>query len=78
MFTELIKFGKYYESWQASYDNYLTINEKYRPSGYVLRYPFYVQGAGGIQILLSTVENPDYATDAVYEIRKLKLKLFLF
>lgn len=69
--SELVKYGKYYESWQPTYNNFLALTEKNRPSGYVLRYPFYAQGDGGVQILLSTVENPDYDTDTVYEIRKL-------
>lgn len=74
--SELFKYGKYYESWTPTYDHYLTLSEKHRSSGYVLRYPFYVKGDGGVQILLTTVENPDFESDTVYEIRKPNLLFY--
>lgn len=66
----LISNSKYFESWQNVYEKYVTVTDQYKPTGYLLRFPVYVQGAGVAKILLSTAENPNYEVDSVYEIRK--------
>lgn len=67
----LLLNSKYYESWLNGYEKYIPLTEEHKPSGFLLRFPFYVQGPNTAKILLSTKENPNMETDSVYEIRKL-------
>lgn len=64
----LIKNSQYFESWQNVYTKYVTVSEQWKPTGYSLRFPVYLQGASSAKILLTSVENPNFETDSVYEI----------
>lgn len=75
MTTEIVKNSKYQESWDILYENYVKLEERHRPQGYVLQYSFYVQGSRDAYILLSSAEKP-VETDDVVEIRKCSIQLF--
>lgn len=65
-----------YDSWDYKYTSFQEFNEigpHVVPKGYILRLPFYLQGAKEAHVLLSTTDNPNLARDNVYEICKLNL-----
>lgn len=64
----LTKNCKYYEAWENGYNDYFKISDKYRPEGYLLRLPLYIQGARDAHIILSQTANPDLDNDSIYEI----------
>lgn len=51
------------------YANPIEITTKYQPTGYIMRFPLYVQGSHDAYILLSTTPNPSTADENVYEIQ---------
>lgn len=59
--------SKVIETWQPLYVNPVEILPKYKPQGYVLRYPLFIQGSRDAFIALSTSQNPTPDDDA-YEI----------
>lgn len=68
----LLKNGQYYETWLNDYMNFVPLEERHKPAGYIMRFPLYVQGEHTAKFLLSTKEMPNLETDNTYEIRKLK------
>lgn len=64
----LVTNGKYIESWNELYDKVMPIEDKWKPSGYVLRMPFWIQGSRDAHIVLSTDEKPNRLS-TLYEIR---------
>lgn len=63
----LVRYGKYFESWSNDYKNNLPLNPEWKPKGYFLRFPVFVQGPSDARILLSSTDKPS-ANDHVYEI----------
>lgn len=61
--------SKLFESWLPSYMNPVELSPKHQPSGYILRYPLFVQGSRDAYILLSTTPNPSPDDENVYEIQ---------
>lgn len=82
MFEDYLKFknyldikmltmhGKYYEAWNNTFTNIIQVEDVYRPKGYVLRYPVYVQGFKDTRILLSATPNPYSNLEQTYQICK--------
>lgn len=62
-------YSKHYETWKDSYDTFVVVNELLRPNGFMLRFPFYVQGSENAHILLSTAPNADTDNANLFEIR---------
>lgn len=67
---DLVQYGKYHESWDTTFKNFLPIEGKFKPSGYNLQFTFYVQGQSDAYILLSTNQKPTVFDENVYEIRR--------
>lgn len=71
-------FRKYFKEYVTlpeqpdSYVHYVKVNDidGVRPKGYLLRFPFYVQGSQMAHVLLASKENPT-EQDMAYEIGKL-------
>lgn len=74
----LTEYSKIYESWNSYYKHFIPVDEKYKPEGYLLRFPFYVQGPRHARIILSSDKNPDVDGEDAYEICKLLLFIFNF
>lgn len=68
----LTQYGKVVETWDSYYTNFITVDEKYKPEGYLLRFPLYVQGPRHARIILSSDKTPDVDGEDAYEIRKEK------
>lgn len=64
----LAKNSKYYESWEPEYLHSVEMAAQYKPAGYIVRFPLYLQGSRDAYILLSNIPNPT-ADDDVYEIQ---------
>lgn len=64
---ELLEYSTYLESWSEKYEKFLPVEKDYKPKGYYLRFPVFLQGKGDAHILLSSVPSPGLK-DPVYEI----------
>lgn len=64
----MVKNSQYIESWSNRYTNFIRATGKLQPSGFSLRFPFYVQSPNDAYLLLSETENP-LAEEDVYEIQ---------
>lgn len=64
----LVANGKYIESWNNLYSDVWPIEDKWKPSGFSLRIPFWVQGSRDAHIILSSEQKPN-RFGKVYEIR---------
>lgn len=64
---ELLEYSTYLESWSTEYVHYYPVEPTYKPKGYYLRFPVFLQGKSEAHILLSSVPKPT-AKDPVYEI----------
>lgn len=65
----LSKYSKHLESWVPFYEHFIPVADVHRPAGYLLRFPFYVQGPRHARILLSTTDKPELDRENAYEIR---------
>lgn len=64
----LTQNSKSYESWDKVYRNPVQLVEKYQPTGYLVRFPMYLQGSHDAYILLTTSSIFPNEKDDVYEI----------
>lgn len=65
----LFENAKYHKSWPDGKKKLLTIDDnKYKPDGYILRYPIYILGEGVIKFMLAAVDELNYDIDTYYEI----------
>lgn len=63
--------SKYWEAWNNTFTNLIPIEDVYRPSGYSVRFPVYIQGFKDARILLSAKPDPYSNLDQTYVICKL-------
>lgn len=56
---KLVMGSQYIESWTNEFDSFYPLDKRYKPKGYYLRFPLFVQGDDEVRILLSTSEKPD-------------------
>lgn len=66
----LTQNSKYWEAWNSTFTHLVPVDQVYRPSGWTLRYPLYIQGLKDIRILLSATENPYNNLEQTYTICK--------
>lgn len=51
--------GKYVESWEPSFKEFVPIADKYRPVNYVLQFPVWIQAARDVHIFFSSNNSVD-------------------
>lgn len=65
----LSRNSKVIESWLPNYMHPVEVLPKYQPKGYILRYPFFIQGSRDAYVHLSTSETPSVDDENTYEIQ---------
>lgn len=62
-------YSQHYETWKDTFESFLPVRDDMRPNGFMLRFPFYVQGTESAHILLSTHSDLTVEDAKTYEIR---------
>lgn len=71
--TVLSDNGQYVESWSPWLEAFKPIDDKYKPTGYLLQFPVWIQAEHGVRIVLSSNSS---LNGAVFDLREYSLSIF--